>query len=108
MEFTCRILHPIYDPSNDEVDVFVALDAVQMEYHVTLITYQRAQEVFMENPFSIFSNTLFVQSLTEASIHQALKYVIEEGLYLSVFYPINEQARIALFRKFAEEKKVDH
>lgn len=107
MEFTCTILHPIYDPINDEVDVVVGIDSNQTEFHVTFVTYKRAQEIFSEKSVSIFTNTLFVERLTEEDIHRALKHVIDEHVYLNIFHPINEQARIALFRKLTLEKKVD-
>jgi len=107
MEFSFEILHPIYDELNDEVDVYVEIPSHQTNYHVTFVTFTRAREIFKEHPIAIFSNTLFVEQLTEENINEALKYAITEGFYISVFYPINEQARIALFRKLELEKKVD-
>ena len=107
MEFSFRILHPIYDVLNDEVDVIVDIAANQTKFHVTFVTYIRAQEIFKENPLSIFSNTLFIDKLTEEDISKALKYVIDERFYLSIFYPINEQAKIALFNKFDQEKEIE-
>ncbi|MBF0598194.1 hypothetical protein [Faecalibacter rhinopitheci] len=107
MEFKSTILHPIYDPINDEVDVIVHIESHYTKFHVTFITYKRAQEIFKENSLSIFTNTLFVERLTKENIHCAIKYVIDERLYLSIFYPINEQARIALFSKLAQEKEIN-
>ena len=107
MEFTFNILHPIYDAINDEVDVHVEIALNQTKFHVTFVTYKRAEEIFREKSFSVFTNTLFVEKLTEEQLHRALKNSIENGKYLSVFYPINEQARIALFKKLTQEKVIE-
>ena len=107
MEYITTILHPIYDPINDEVDVIVDFDLNHAKFHVTFVTYKRAQEIFSEKSLSTFTNTIFVEQLTQETIHHAIKHVIDEHIYLSIFHPINEQARIALFRKLTFEKKVD-
>ena len=107
MDFSFKYLHPIYDILNDEVDVLVDIESNQTQFHVTFVTYLRAQEIFQENPLSIFSNTLFIEKLTEEDISKALKYTIDEGFHLSIFYPINEQARIALFKKLDQEKEIE-
>ena len=107
MDFSFKNLHPIYDILNDEVDVLVDIESNQTQFHVTFVTYLRAQEIFQENPLSVFTNTLFIEKLTEEDISKALKYTIEKGLYLSIFYPINEQARIALFKKLDQEKEIE-
>lgn len=106
MDFSFKILHPIYDPINDEVDVIVHVSLNQTKYHVTFVTYIRAQEIFKEKPFSVFSNTIFIEQLTENEIKKALENLIENQAGSSFFYPINEQARIALFKKLESEKEI--
>ena len=106
MNFSFQILHPIYDILNDEVDVIVDVKSNQTLFHVTFVTYLRAQEIFQENPLSVFTNTLFIEKLTDEDISKAIKYTIDEGVHLSIFYPINEQARIALFKKLDQEKEI--
>lgn len=107
MEFSFEILHPIYDVLNDEVDVVVNIKTNQTKYHVTFVTYQRAQEIFKEHPYSLFSTTIFVERLTEEEIQKALKDVIERNSASTFFYPINEQARINLFKKLEQEKELE-
>ena len=107
MDFSFQILHPIYDILNDEVDVIVKLHSNDEEYHVTFVTYLRAQEIFKEQPFSLFSTTVFVEKLIEEEIEKALQHVIERHSASTFFHPINEQAKIALFRKLEQEGKVD-
>ena len=107
MDFSFEILHPIYDSLNDEVDVLVKLHSNQEEYHVTFVTYQRAQEIFEKQSFSLFSTTLFLEVLNEEQIEKVLQQVIEKHSASSFFYPINEQARIALFRKLNRERKLN-
>lgn len=103
MDFSFQLLHPVYDILNDEVDVIVKIHSSQEEYHVTFMTYQRAQEIFKAQPFSIFSTTVFVQQLTEQEMENALQQVMNTQGASFIFYPLNEPSRIALFRKLERE-----
>lgn len=105
MEFTFELLHPIYDSINDEVDVIVNFLDDKSQYHVTLITYQRAKEIFTEHAFSLFSNTIFVEKLTKEEIRKALQYTINQFAYLLIFYPINKKAVQKLNQKIEVEQK---
>lgn len=106
MNFTFELLHKIDNVLNDEIDVIVNLLEDKSKYHVTFVTYIRAKEIFEENRISLFSNTIFIEKLTEEEIQKSLKYVIDELIYQSIFYPINLQSIKKINRKYSIEQEI--
>ncbi len=106
MNFSFELIHEVEDKFIDEVDVIVLLND-ESKYHVTFVTYQKANEYFKDKSLSIFSNTLFVEKLSEKTISESLDYVINNGIYISVFYPINTISVEKLNDNFDLEREID-
>ncbi len=108
--YSYTLLHEIEDIFNDEIDIIIDLQEDNSKYHVTFVTYKRVQELMNdENKLIYYSNIILIESLTEENINYSIKNAIDNGIYLSVFYPINNISINKLNRKFdIEQEAIDN